>query len=571
MNPNPFLQALLAESPSQALTTTYGYTSASPYSAFDPAMADVSPYDLASGTTDPIYQNMDNQIAALAQAIPAVLDEATPSLSAASLIGYLNRSACAMPRQVQNKLDEWISVMDAGAAGDGVTDDSNAFLSALQALTNAGGGTLRIPAGTYVLTQPLQLSPNTVLRGDGQNTTVLLFESPNIQAISFINTHGVVASNIEISDLTIASTQSGVMGIRFVQAYITSISRVNFFGLMRNLEIDRGSYHTIRQCYTSGYGSNPMGGFRIWSSTDSDYAYNVVMDNVLCAPTATGTLIYDPAQFYLRRVINSYFIHLNTTTLAAAGGGYQNGIMLENDCQGVQIGECVIVKPNYGLYVRQGNGIAVVPTYTTIRSFSVDQSFANSIVLVNCQYMQVIGGMMTPNASTISNNVVLIFSGATNITFDGMIIEGFSGPNGSGFWMNGGSYVTVQKCQIDSCNTAFIVTNNASHIRAFDNSLMGCTNALGGSISGTGNYFARNDGLNPSAISSPAIPASGIALTNTTGVRCTIYVTGGTVTGYAVNGQTIPGLSGAQKFEMQPGESITLTYSAAPSWTWIGH
>ena len=44
-----------------------------------------------------------------------------------------------------------VSIRDYGAAGDGVKDDTAAFHSAVKALQAAGGGTLLVPTGTYML------------------------------------------------------------------------------------------------------------------------------------------------------------------------------------------------------------------------------------------------------------------------------------------------------------------------------------------------------------------------------------------------------------------------------------
>src|SRR5215204_1003383 len=42
-----------------------------------------------------------------------------------------------------------------GAAGDGVTDDGPALQAALDALAEAGGGTLLVPAGRYAIVTPV--------------------------------------------------------------------------------------------------------------------------------------------------------------------------------------------------------------------------------------------------------------------------------------------------------------------------------------------------------------------------------------------------------------------------------
>lgn len=48
-----------------------------------------------------------------------------------------------------------LNVSDFGAVGDGVTDDGPAFQSALDALADAGGGTLFVPAGRYLIKTPV--------------------------------------------------------------------------------------------------------------------------------------------------------------------------------------------------------------------------------------------------------------------------------------------------------------------------------------------------------------------------------------------------------------------------------
>lgn len=48
-----------------------------------------------------------------------------------------------------------INLKDFGATGDGVTDDAPAFQKALDTLADAGGGTLFIPAGKYVIATPV--------------------------------------------------------------------------------------------------------------------------------------------------------------------------------------------------------------------------------------------------------------------------------------------------------------------------------------------------------------------------------------------------------------------------------
>jgi hypothetical protein len=65
------------------------------------------------------------------------------------------------------------SVKEFGAVGDGVADDTQAFLDGIMTLAE---GVLLVPAGRYMITQRLTISKsNFVLRGEGMDKTTLFF------------------------------------------------------------------------------------------------------------------------------------------------------------------------------------------------------------------------------------------------------------------------------------------------------------------------------------------------------------------------------------------------------------
>jgi hypothetical protein len=86
----------------------------------------------------------------------------------------------AINRPFNDKLEEFISVKDFGAVGNGVTDDSTAFTNTLNAVIDAGGGTIYIPQGTYVIdldwsTQVIaQDYGQIIIQGSGIASTLLL-------------------------------------------------------------------------------------------------------------------------------------------------------------------------------------------------------------------------------------------------------------------------------------------------------------------------------------------------------------------------------------------------------------
>lgn len=72
------------------------------------------------------------------------------------------------------------------------------------------------------------------------------------------------------------------------------------------------------------------------------------------------------------------------------------------------------------------------------------------------------------------------------------------------------------------------------------------------------------------SVLTPAVPASTVAAANMTGRDLTVILGGGTVTHVTVNG-TDRATSSPAVVALPAGESITLTYSAAPVWAWMDY
>ncbi len=76
-----------------------------------------------------------------------------------------------------------VNVRDMGARGDGEADDTEAITAALSRAGEHGGGAVLLPAGHYRVTKPIFLRwDNLVLRGEGAEQTVIVFDRPLAQA-----------------------------------------------------------------------------------------------------------------------------------------------------------------------------------------------------------------------------------------------------------------------------------------------------------------------------------------------------------------------------------------------------
>ena len=117
------------------------------------------------------------------------------------------------------------------------------------------------------------------------------------------------------------------------------------------------------------------------------------------------------------------------------------------------------------------------------------------------------------------------------------------------------------------------------------NPIRGADGALTMKVEGQGNAYAlewgvgltaglRTDtaatngtGLDQGAgFSTPSVPSSTVPAVNTSPLPATVVVSGGTVSNVVVNGVSVG--SGDGTYTVPPGQSITLTYSSAPTWTW---
>ena len=69
----------------------------------------------------------------------------------------------SLDADTQRKLQETYSVKDAGATGDGVTNDATAFQDAIDTAFAAGGGTVYVPDGTYIINSTLEMKSNVTV------------------------------------------------------------------------------------------------------------------------------------------------------------------------------------------------------------------------------------------------------------------------------------------------------------------------------------------------------------------------------------------------------------------------
>ncbi|WP_327230799.1 glycosyl hydrolase family 28-related protein [Streptomyces murinus] len=108
---------------------------------------------------------------------------------------------------------DWVSVRDHGAQGDGVTDDTAAIQAAITTVAAAGGGTLYVPAGRYILTDSLAWASGVNAVGAGDRVSVLQVTDPNKDCIV-----GTDISDVTLQGLQLSGPGRGFgSGLRFTR------------------------------------------------------------------------------------------------------------------------------------------------------------------------------------------------------------------------------------------------------------------------------------------------------------------------------------------------------------------
>ena len=188
---------------------------------------------------DGVYQNKDtfalsgttvtfSEAPPLNAAIEIVYPTNTDTLngSTASAITYNQGGTGAQDRTVKAKLQEFVSVKDFGAVGDGVTDDTAAIQAAINWASSSKREVIFFPSGRYkcgtiYMTYDASLNPNfdnsnnnlgsIILRGEGghpSESAASNWESASPGAVVYKNTRSVIESTATTTSAIVMSTPS---------------------------------------------------------------------------------------------------------------------------------------------------------------------------------------------------------------------------------------------------------------------------------------------------------------------------------------------------------------------------
>lgn len=438
-----------------------------------------------------------------------------------------------------------------GAVCDGVTDDTGAIQAAIAAAQAAGGEVLVQP-GSCKITASLNVTSRVRIRGVGyQGDAAGGFQGHGVtQTTGFRASVLVVSSGISaivattddavsIEDLQITYPTPGAAGTSgiLIQA-LSGPGHGNSQSAIRRVMLT-GAYISIRMvnCLDFAIADNKLlysilGNILLDNPNWPNYQQSQISGNQLWGADNTGF----QWQIQLRaggdlRIVNN---KLNA-------GGYSNGIALFGATTGSGSVEPIVIAGN--TLEGQANGI----TFN-----SGNGSVAASQIAITGNQIWAGGHAILVNA----NNATPTVPWVVNMTISGNSLA-----------INGGS------------NVGGIISFNGVDTAVISGNVFGLAGGgTGRAIDlGPNNAHIRQSGNNCAvgvacdSVSTPAFPASGVAVTNTfaSAVEVSVYYGWGTI--IMVNNQTALFQDPANfksNVTLNPGDTISITYSYPPGWTW---
>lgn len=494
----------------------------------------------------------------------------------------------------------WATVLNPAYAGGadptGASDSSAAIQAALNALSAAGGGTLYVPAGNYEIATGLTWSSANPLRIAGAvaagsklriNSTATSFTLLSVTSCARFRMEHVSV----LTDANTGAFSNTNIGVHLISVPWSSFSNVVMQTGTAPNRVNQGIVLTdsgscdIDDCDIRGY------------------------VNAVYATSSSGT---------------SAIIAVRGSSLSCnSGSGVTGGACFRADSNvaTVHLNNVVMNSGDYGIYASQGSGTAYQPGFWFINDCEINNPAVGGVYLGSgsawwAQQLWIADG--GPGTGTVRHGIEadtgwqgLLSLENCNIGFcsgHGILLQGGAGATitDTSFGGNGGNAANTyddvhiasgcSAVTIRGCHFEVDYSNTANHTRSGVYVELGATNALvDGNLFAASGYgtgpvvnlaasgtvrFRGNIGYNPVGLISslPAVAGSGSAVTNTTGVDASVIVTvsaSGGATSVAIGGHAT-GISSSTASAVLPpvrvpaGQTITLTYTNAPTWAWFG-
>lgn len=458
----------------------------------------------------------------------------------------------------------YIDVRKYGATGDGTTDDRAAIQAAINAVA-VYGGTVFFPAGYYRITGHLDILSNVTLLGTiGSYITVPT--GYNDMILYAAGTSAAPLHDIKVKDLTIigngtSDTISSNWFFWVTDVEISGVKTIDTAGY-NPIACESCTRATISNCTVDGShsadGVSMSGCF--YSSIVNCKVYNAFDTGVVfaancCYCTMVGNIVRQDGMGLSGAMgmclADSHKCACVGNTVDGGGVTNRIGIYIFRDGNTNIQSEDITVSGN-SVYNTGNGGIILGDVNRCTVTGNILDKCATGISGWNSNYVSVTGNTVM---NSPLNTIGIALNGCTYCT----VTANVSSDDQSSHTQNYGIYLGDNGATYSNYNN---ITGNSTYGN------VGSQILLSGSLKT--DTTAHNKGYNPIGYlgSQPTVPATTVSYTNAFGYDCRVYVIGGTVTAIAIGG-TETGLTSGQLI-VSARETITLTYSSAPTWKWFG-
>lgn len=507
-------------------------------------------------------------------------------LSRTQLTALCNVATTSLPGNLsaldKKKLDNvWKDVVTDGGLDPTGAANCTVLLQTLHDALPATGGVLFFPQGTYRFDATVNITKEGVyLMGQGRRTVKLCTTSATVDMFN------VTGDAVLFEGLRFTTMVSGVADNAALRTagYAVNMTSSSDSSGMRKCDIlfqwsgiqSSGSLHFFDDLNIREYGANAVNGACILvNGTGDRYITRLTTDNGNNPTGFAGIRVTECASLVIS---DSNIIHAGTClALEPATGKTVPSVEVTNTFFDTSVKGMAITPAGTGTVLRSKFTNCWFGTHTTA-GVEMNGTQWDGITFDNCEFYAV---------------------GPTG--------TGISCPTGGGKWK-------VANSRFAGFVTAISVTASAAHFPEIYNCTIGPQSAFGLNTTGinvgagtykgliiqnnsvvnnttnltlgavtvtTGEYgfyrISDNAGINPKGVvTTPAVAASTVANVNTTGFRVQAFIKNGSTTPSAItkNGVTLttflPLASLFYSVNLDPGDTITFTYTVVPTWVWVG-
>lgn len=362
--------------------------------------------------------------------------------SDSSQVSFLQSGTAAAVRSSLSKMRDFVSVLDFGAVGDNVNDDTAAIQAAVNAVIANGGGTVYVPPGSYKVTATITLGASVSIIGLGKLATKFY---PTAAITGFLFSYKPVSfttTGIVLSDFSVIGNATTLGAADLQNLTFVTIQRVYMDSFTNSGQV-HVSLNNVEDSTIAESAFMSIHGDGIFMQTNSNN--NVVRG---CTFNAAGSAAVG--------------VNLDNTT--------QNTVIIGNNFEGASVGNTGVIAGGtyntciFGNYFEYWTGACVSANTGSAKNLRISDNFllATSAAAACC----VLNSAGTNDRLTLENNY-LEGLGNASITTVGFFLDGStnvwargnkSGGTGTGIIHIGG----VTKASPDYCQVSSIIPNTQS-------------------------------------------------------------------------------------------------------------